>query len=184
MNKHKLDIMLNKLSILTDCCLLVLRIMSRFYTLGLNCFGSPFRKNMCIFHKAKMHIDMEQNNIFLHHYSFVAENSRNPKILATMYQSINTVHFVNKPTLLSVRTAANLRTGLDELKNNCSTVIAGVSSRLVTPLSSVIALAASSMTISALLRRQDSRKSKKGRSPPWFAPDSLITCECHWLQML
>ena len=83
---------------------------------------------------------------------------------------------ISRLTLLSVRTAANLRTGLDELKNNCRTVIAGVSSRLVTPFSSVIALAASSMTISALFLRQDSRKSKKGRSPPWFTPDSLITC--------
>lgn len=60
-------------------------------------------------------------------------------------------------TLLSVRTAANLRTGLDELRNSCSTVIAGVNSRLVTPLNSVIALAASNITISALCRKQDSK---------------------------
>jgi hypothetical protein len=119
----KLRIMLNKLSILANRCLPVLRILSRFYTLAPSCFGSPFRKNMCRFCKGKMHIDMEQNNKFLHHYSFMVEKSRNPKILWTMYQNIN-MHFVNKHTLLSMRITANLRIGLDELKNNCSTVIA------------------------------------------------------------
>uniref|UniRef100_A0A2P2MU99 Coatomer subunit gamma n=1 Tax=Rhizophora mucronata TaxID=61149 RepID=A0A2P2MU99_RHIMU len=62
-------------------------------------------------------------------------------------------------TLFKVRTAANLSIGLEELKNSWRTVIAGVNSRLVTPLSSVIALAASKITISALWRRQVSRKS-------------------------
>jgi hypothetical protein len=68
-------------------------------------------------------------------------------------------------TLFRVRTAAKRRTGLDELKNNCNTVIAAVSSRLVTPFNSVIARAASKMTISVLCLRQLSRKSKNGLSP-------------------
>jgi hypothetical protein len=75
-----------------------------------------------------------------------------------MYQNINNMHFVNKRTLLSIRTTTNLRIGFDELKNNCSIVIAGVSSSLVTPFSSVMDVAASSMIISALFRRQDSKK--------------------------
>ena len=52
--------------------------------------------------------------------------------------------------MFKVRTAANLKTGLDELKKSWRTVMAGVNSRLVTPLSSVIALAASKITISDL----------------------------------
>lgn len=60
-------------------------------------------------------------------------------------------------TLFKVRTAANLKTGFEELKKSWRTVIAGVNSRFVTPLSSVIALAASKITISALWRRQLSR---------------------------
>uniref|UniRef100_A0A0A9ERT0 Uncharacterized protein n=1 Tax=Arundo donax TaxID=35708 RepID=A0A0A9ERT0_ARUDO len=78
-------------------------------------------------------------------------------------------------TLLSVRTAAKRSTGLDELKNNCNTVIAGANSRLVTS-SSVICRAASKITISALCLRHDSRKSKNGRSPFCvFMLDSRIT---------
>ncbi len=53
---------------------------------------------------------------------------------------------------------------------------AGVSSRLVTLGMLQMARAASKMTISCLWRRQDSRKSKKGRcSPASPVPDSEIT---------
>jgi len=62
-------------------------------------------------------------------------------------------------TLLSVRTAAKRSTGLLDERNSCSTVIAGVSSRVVTSFISVMARAASKMTISALCRRHDSRNS-------------------------
>lgn len=50
-------------------------------------------------------------------------------------------------TLLTVRIAANCKTGLVELKNNSRS---GVNFRLVTPLNSVIALAASNTTVSTL----------------------------------
>lgn len=62
-----------------------------------------------------------------------------------------------KLTLFRVRTAANRNTGLDELKKSCKTVMAGVSSRLVTPVNSVTARAASKITISVLCLKQPSR---------------------------
>ena len=52
-----------------------------------------------------------------------------------------------------------LSTGLLELRNSCSTVTAGVSSRVVTSFMLQMALAASKMTMSALCRKQPSRKS-------------------------
>lgn len=57
--------------------------------------------------------------------------------------------------------------------------MAGVSSRLVTPSSCVMARAASKMTISALCRRQPSKNSKKGLSPPAepMPEASWITCQ-------
>lgn len=64
---------------------------------------------------------------------------------------------IKAPTLFNVRTAANLSTGFEELKKSCKTVMAGVNSLVVTLLNSVIALAASKITISALWRRQLSR---------------------------
>ena len=72
--------------------------------------------------------------------------------------------------------STHLTTGLLEERNSCSTVTAGVSSRLVTLGMLQMARAASKMTISCLWRRQDSRKSKKGRcSPASPVPDSEIT---------
>mmetsp|Transcript_34571 Transcript_34571/g.109228 ORF Transcript_34571/g.109228 Transcript_34571/m.109228 type:complete len:222 (-) Transcript_34571:842-1507(-) len=62
-------------------------------------------------------------------------------------------------TLLRVRTAAKRSTGLDDERKSWSTVMAGVSSRVLTSGMSVMARAASKITISALWRRQPSRKS-------------------------
>mmetsp|Transcript_25184 Transcript_25184/g.54741 ORF Transcript_25184/g.54741 Transcript_25184/m.54741 type:complete len:225 (+) Transcript_25184:1555-2229(+) len=62
-------------------------------------------------------------------------------------------------TLLRVRTAAKRSTGFELERNSWSTVIAGVSSRVVTSFRLQIARAASKITISALCLRQLSRKS-------------------------
>lgn len=51
------------------------------------------------------------------------------------------------------------RTGLEEARNSCSTVTAGVSSRAVTCRMLQMARAASKMTISLLWRRHPSKKS-------------------------
>lgn len=54
---------------------------------------------------------------------------------------------------------ADLMTGLEELSMSCSTVTAGVSSRVVTSFMLQMARAASTVTMSFLCRRQLSRKS-------------------------
>ena len=54
---------------------------------------------------------------------------------------------------------ADLMTGLEELSMSCSTVTAGVSSRVVTSLILQMARAASTITMSFLCRKQLSRKS-------------------------
>lgn len=67
-------------------------------------------------------------------------------------------------TLLSVRTAANRSVGRGDERNSCSTETAGPRSRAEMSLMLTMARAASYMTISLLLRRQDSRNSKRLRS--------------------
>ena len=52
-----------------------------------------------------------------------------------------------------------LMTGLEELSMSCSTVTAGVSSRVLTSLMLQMARAASTMTMSFLWRKQLSRNS-------------------------
>mmetsp|Transcript_12921 Transcript_12921/g.29738 ORF Transcript_12921/g.29738 Transcript_12921/m.29738 type:complete len:222 (+) Transcript_12921:1441-2106(+) len=61
--------------------------------------------------------------------------------------------------LLRARTPANRRVGLLDVKNSCSTIMAGLSSRAVTFGRSQIARAASQITISLLWRKQLSRNS-------------------------
>ena len=60
---------------------------------------------------------------------------------------------------LMVGGPADLMTGLEELSMSCSTVTAGVSSRVVTSFMLQMARAASTVTMSFLCRRQLSRKS-------------------------